>query len=128
MRNNICIEKRDSISHKFDLSYDNTAWKVAKHGVFSGLCFPLFGLNTEIYSENLRIKSKYRKIRTRNNSVSEHFSRSKNDNTRKSPEKLRRIRKMVSSKCSVDTSKVAAVLRNNICDFLYNKNEFCNNF
>ena len=53
-----------------------TAWKVSKYGVFSGLYFPVFGLNTEIYSVNLRIQSEYRKIRTRNNSVFGHFSRS----------------------------------------------------
>ena len=39
----------------------NTAWKVSKYGVISGLYFPVFGLNTEIY---LRIQSEYRKIRT----------------------------------------------------------------
>ena len=27
-----------------------TAWKVSKYGVFSGPYFPVFGLNTEIYS------------------------------------------------------------------------------
>ena len=32
--------------------------KVSKYGVFSGPYFPLFGLNTEIYSVNLRIQSK----------------------------------------------------------------------
>ena len=32
---------------------------------FSGLYFPAFGLNTEIYSVNLRIQSECRKIRTR---------------------------------------------------------------
>ena len=32
---------------------------------FSGTYFPAFGLNTEIYSVNLCIKSKYRKIWTR---------------------------------------------------------------
>ena len=26
-----------------------TAWKVSKYGVFSGLYFPVFGLNTKIY-------------------------------------------------------------------------------
>ena len=30
------------------------AWKMSKYGVFSGLYFPIFGLNTEIYSVNLR--------------------------------------------------------------------------
>ena len=46
-----------------------TAWKVSKYGVFSGPYFPVFGLNTEIYGVNLRIKSKYRKLWTRKNSV-----------------------------------------------------------
>ena len=49
-----------------------------KYGVISGLYFPVFGLNMEICSSNLCIKSKYRKIRTRNNLVFGHFSRSKN--------------------------------------------------
>ena len=49
-----------------------------KYGVISGLDFPVFGLNMEICSSNLCIKSKYRKIRTRNNLVFGHFSRSKN--------------------------------------------------
>ena len=40
--------------------------------VFSGRYFPLFGLNTEIYSVNLPIQSEYR--RTRINSVFGHFS------------------------------------------------------
>ena len=43
---------------------------------FSGLYFPVFGLNTEIYGENLRIQSKYRKIRTRKKSVFGHISHS----------------------------------------------------
>ena len=34
-----------------------TAWKVSKYGAFSGSYFPGFGLNTEIYSVNLRIQS-----------------------------------------------------------------------
>ena len=55
---------------------DCTAWKVSKYGVFSGPYFPAFGLNTEIYSVNLRIQSEYRKIRTRKTSVFGHFSRS----------------------------------------------------
>ena len=54
----------------------NTAQKVSKYRVISGPCFPVFGLNTEIYSVNLRIQSEYRKIQTRNNSVFGHFSRS----------------------------------------------------
>ena len=52
------------------------AWKVSKYGVIFGPYFPVFALNTEIYSVNLRIQSEYRKIRTRNNSVFGHFSRS----------------------------------------------------
>ena len=32
-----------------------TAWKVSKYGAISGPYFPVFGLNTEIYSVNLRI-------------------------------------------------------------------------
>ena len=53
-----------------------TARKVSIYGVISGPYFPVFGLNTEIYGVNLRVKSKYRKIPTRNNSVFGHFSRS----------------------------------------------------
>ena len=41
--------------------------------VFSAPYFPVFELNTEIYSVNLRIQSEYRKIRTRKNSVFGHF-------------------------------------------------------
>ena len=47
-----------------------TASKVSKCGVISGPYFPLFGLNTEIYSEF----SPNKEIRTRNNSVFGHFS------------------------------------------------------
>ena len=46
---------------------------------FFRFVFSLFGLNTEIYSVNLRIKSEYRKIRTRKNSVIGHFSSSGKD-------------------------------------------------
>ena len=46
---------------------------VSKYGVISGPY--LFGLNTEIYEANLHIQSEHRKIRTRNNSVFGHFSR-----------------------------------------------------
>ena len=48
----------------------------AKYGVLSGPYFTVFGVNTEIYSINLRIQSKYGKIRTRKNSVYGHFLRS----------------------------------------------------
>ena len=50
----------------------------------------------------------------------------KNDNTRKSPEELRRILKMVSSESYLDTSKGAAILRNNICDYLWSKKKLYN--
>ena len=39
----------------------NTAWKVTKYGVFSGLYFPLFGLNSDIYTVNVRIQLDTRK-------------------------------------------------------------------
>ena len=52
----------------------STARKVCKYGVFSGLYFPGFGLNTEIHFVNLRIQFECGKIRTRKNSVFGHFS------------------------------------------------------
>ena len=65
-------------SFLLDIWRTHTAWKVSKYGVFSGPFFveffPVSGLNTEIYGVNLRISSKYRKIRTRKNSVNAHFS------------------------------------------------------
>ena len=51
----------------------STASKVSKYGVFSGPYFPVFGLNTEIYSVNLRIQSEYPKIRIRKNSYLDTF-------------------------------------------------------
>ena len=54
----------------------STARKVSKYGLFSGSYFPVFGLNMEIYSVNLRIQSKYGKIRSRKNSAFRLFSRS----------------------------------------------------
>ena len=56
--------------------HTNTVWKVSKYGVLSGPYFPVFGLNTEFYSVNLRIQSKYGKIGTRKNSEFGHFSHS----------------------------------------------------
>ena len=53
----------------------NTAWKVSKYGVFSGLYFPLFGLNSDIYTVNVRIQLEYKKIRTRKISEFGKFSR-----------------------------------------------------
>ena len=54
----------------------HTAQKMSKYGVFSGPYFHVFGLNTEIYSADLRIQSKYGKIRTRKNSAFRYFLRS----------------------------------------------------
>ena len=51
-----------------------TAGKVPKYGDISDPYFSVFGMNTEIYSVNLRIQSKYRQIQTRNNSVFGYFS------------------------------------------------------
>ena len=53
-----------------------TAQKVFKYGVIFGPYFPAFGLNTERYLISLRIQSECRKVQTRNNSASGHFSRS----------------------------------------------------
>ena len=55
---------------------DITTLKVPKYGDISGSYFPVFGLNSEIYSVNLGIQSEYRKIRTEKSSVFGHFSRS----------------------------------------------------
>ena len=44
-------------------------WLREKYGFSSGPYFPAFGLNTDIYSINPRIQSKYWKIRIRKNSV-----------------------------------------------------------
>ena len=52
---------------KTNFSLLHTAWKVSKYGVISGPYFSVV---------NLRIQSEYRKLRTRNNSVFGHFSRS----------------------------------------------------
>ena len=57
------------------ITYFFTARKVTKYGVFFDPYFPVLGLNTEIYSVNLRIQSKYRKIRARKNAVFGHLSR-----------------------------------------------------
>ena len=57
------------------LSLDSCIFYII-HRVISGPYFPLFWMNTEIYSANLRIQSEYRKIRTRENFLFGHFSRS----------------------------------------------------
>ena len=64
-----------------------TAWKLSKYGVISGPNFPAFELNTEIYGVNLRTLSKYRKIRTRKNSVFGHFLRSEKLNLKRTIKK-----------------------------------------
>ena len=51
-----------------------TAWKVSKHGVFSGLYFPSFALNMKIYGVNLRIRSECGKMRSRKISASVRFT------------------------------------------------------
>ena len=63
----------------FNLHLNRTAPKMSEYRVFYGPCFPLFGLNTEIYRVNFRVQSKYGKVqtsKTSKNSVFEHFSRS----------------------------------------------------
>ena len=35
-------------------------WKVSKYRVFAGRYFPIFGMNIEIYGENLHVQSEYR--------------------------------------------------------------------
>ena len=52
-----------------------TARKVSKYGGFLGQYFPTFELNTERYGVSLRIQFECRKIPTRKNSISGHFSR-----------------------------------------------------
>ena len=54
----------------------STAQEVSTYGVISGPYFPAFGQNTKRYEVSLRIQSECGKIRTKNNSVFEHFSRS----------------------------------------------------
>ena len=54
----------------------NKKKKMSKCVVISGPYVPVFGPNVEIYGVNLLIQSEYRKIRTTNNYVFEHFSRS----------------------------------------------------
>ena len=53
--------------------YPNTELFLVRIFVYSDW---VFGLNTEIYGVNLCIQSEYRKIRTRNNPLFRHFSRS----------------------------------------------------
>ena len=55
---------------------NDTVWKVTKYQVLSGPYIPALGLKMEIYSVNLRIRSKYGKIRTRRNFALCYFSHS----------------------------------------------------
>ena len=56
--------------------FTTTARKVSKYGVFSGPYIPVFELNTERYVVSLGIQCECGQIRTRENSVLGHFSRS----------------------------------------------------
>ena len=81
----MCIHKNPQQLHAltcFKLVYQSlnyhtvTVLKVSKYRVVSGPYFSAFGVNTERYEVSLRIHSDCGKIRTRNNSVFGHFSRS----------------------------------------------------
>ena len=74
--------KRGDSNQELDFFY-YTVWKVSKYAEFSGPYFPVFGLNTEIYSVNLRVQSEYRKIRTRKSSVFGHFPLSVREHQKK---------------------------------------------
>ena len=50
------------MTHSIQISYCVKSLQILS---FSGPYFPVFRLNTEIYGVNFRIKSEYRKIRTR---------------------------------------------------------------
>ena len=54
----------------------STQWGVSKYGFFSGLYFPVFGLDTENYRVNLSIHKEYERKRTRKNSLSGQISQS----------------------------------------------------
>ena len=53
-----------------------TTRKVSEFGVFSGMYFPVFGLNMVINIVHLRIQYKYEKTGTRKNFISGLFARS----------------------------------------------------
>ena len=75
MQGKDALGRNELIFHK-NFRLVSTTWKVSKYEVFSGLYFPVFGLNTEIYRENLHFQSKYMKTQIRKNSVFGHYSRS----------------------------------------------------
>ena len=51
----------------------NTTRKMSVFGVFSGLNFPAFGMNKEIYKVNLRIQSECGKMHTRKTPNTDNF-------------------------------------------------------
>ena len=53
------------ISTNSNLIFKIHCVKIVQERSFCGPYFPAFGLNTEIYGVNIRIQSKYWKIRTR---------------------------------------------------------------
>ena len=69
---NYCILIRDDFRTLSNISdgtksYTYTVWNVSKYGVFSGLYFPAFGLNTEIrsislYSVRMRENTEQKKL------------------------------------------------------------------
>ena len=87
-----------------------TAWKVSKYRVFSGPYFPVFRLNTEIYSVNLRIQSECRKIRIRKDSVFGHISRGDLVLTLSCRKIFSRIITFVSLKLSFDVANRAKAI------------------
>ena len=46
----------------FDCPFQSTAWKVSNYRVSVILFFPVFGLNTEICKQNIRIQFERQKI------------------------------------------------------------------
>ena len=73
-RNAVFITLKDHKKH-FNHEVTHCVKSVQIRGYFWSV-FPVFGLNTKICEVNLRVPSKYKKMRTRNNSVFGHFSRS----------------------------------------------------
>ena len=57
------------VNNAKDIDVVITASKVSKYRVISGPYFPVFVLNTEIYSVNVHMQSEYSEIRTTNNSI-----------------------------------------------------------
>ena len=53
------VKKNQNVSNRFYITQMDilTARKMSKYGVFSDPYFPVFGLNTDIYSINFRIQS-----------------------------------------------------------------------